>query len=75
MATIASKNTGHCIDNNNMKGVDFMATSNINIRVASKIKEEAEKLFNNLGLNMTTAHLGMAVSLLNSALMWKTIAI
>ena len=38
-----------------MKGVDFMATSNINIRVDSKVKEEAEELFNKLGLNMSAA--------------------
>lgn len=38
-----------------MKGVDFMATSNINIRVDSKVKEEAEKLFSKIGMNMSTA--------------------
>lgn len=32
-----------------------MATSNINIRVDSKVKEEAEQLFNKLGMNMSTA--------------------
>ena len=37
------------------KGDDYMATSNINIRVDSKVKEEAEKLFNELGLNMSAA--------------------
>jgi DNA-damage-inducible protein J len=38
-----------------VKGVDFMASSNINIRVDSKVKEEAEQLFNKLGMNMSTA--------------------
>jgi DNA-damage-inducible protein J len=32
-----------------------MATSNINIRVDSKVKEEAEELFNKIGMNMSTA--------------------
>ncbi len=32
-----------------------MATSNINIRVDSKVKEEAEKLFSKIGMNMSTA--------------------
>lgn len=32
-----------------------MATSNINVRVDSTLKEQAEKLFSELGLNMTTA--------------------
>ncbi|NLF46390.1 MAG: type II toxin-antitoxin system RelB/DinJ family antitoxin [Syntrophomonadaceae bacterium] len=32
-----------------------MASSNINIRVDSKVKEEAEQLFNKLGMNMSTA--------------------
>ena len=32
-----------------------MSTSNINIRVDSKVKEEAEELFNKIGINMTTA--------------------
>ena len=32
-----------------------MATTNLNIRVEKSIKEESEKLFLELGLNMTTA--------------------
>jgi DNA-damage-inducible protein J len=32
-----------------------MSTSNINIRVDSKVKEEAEVLFNKIGMNMSTA--------------------
>jgi DNA-damage-inducible protein J len=38
-----------------MKGDSFMTTSNINMRVDSKIKEQAEALFSKLGLNMSTA--------------------
>lgn len=36
-----------------MKGVDCMAT--ITIRVDDKTKQQAEELFNNLGLNLTSA--------------------
>lgn len=36
-----------------MKGVDCMAT--ITIRVDAKTKQQAEELFNNLGLNLTSA--------------------
>ncbi len=32
-----------------------MSTSNINIRVDSELKRDAEKLFNDLGLNMSSA--------------------
>ena len=32
-----------------------MATTNLNIRTDKEIKEEAEKIFSELGLNMTTA--------------------
>lgn len=32
-----------------------MTTSNINIRVDSKVKKEAEELFNKIGLNMSAA--------------------
>ncbi len=32
-----------------------MATTNLNIRTDKEIKEQAEKIFNELGLNMTTA--------------------
>ncbi len=32
-----------------------MATTNINVRVDSALKEEAEELFNDLGLNMSSA--------------------
>ena len=37
------------------KGVDFMTTSNINIRVDSRVKADAEELFNKIGMNMSTA--------------------
>lgn len=32
-----------------------MATTNINVRVDAELKKSAEALFNNLGLNMSTA--------------------
>ena len=32
-----------------------MATTNINVRVDSALKQEAEALFNDLGLNMSSA--------------------
>ena len=32
-----------------------MATTNINVRVDSELKKTAEELFNDLGLNMSTA--------------------
>ena len=32
-----------------------MATTNLNIRMDKDIKEQAEEIFNELGLNMTTA--------------------
>lgn len=32
-----------------------MATTNINVRVDSELKQSAENLFNDLGLNMTSA--------------------
>lgn len=32
-----------------------MATTNLNIRIDKEIKNSAEKIFNELGLNMTTA--------------------
>lgn len=32
-----------------------MATTNINVRVDSAVKEEAEALFNDLGLNLSSA--------------------
>ena len=39
-----------------MRGVDTMAnTSNINIRVDDEVKRKAEFIFNELGLNMSTA--------------------
>lgn len=33
----------------------YMATTNLNIRIDKEIKNSAEKIFNELGLNMTTA--------------------
>lgn len=35
--------------------VFYMATTNLNIRTEKDIKDQAEKIFNELGLNMTTA--------------------
>lgn len=32
-----------------------MASTNLNIRMDKEIKDQAEKIFNELGLNMTTA--------------------
>lgn len=32
-----------------------MATTNLNIRIDKSIKDQAEEIFNELGLNMTTA--------------------
>ena len=32
-----------------------METTNLNIRIDREIKDQAEKIFNELGLNMTTA--------------------
>ncbi|MDD6240567.1 MAG: type II toxin-antitoxin system RelB/DinJ family antitoxin [Eubacteriales bacterium] len=32
-----------------------MATTNLNIRTEKAVKDQAEKIFNELGLNMTTA--------------------
>lgn len=37
------------------KGVHFMATTNLNIRTDAEIKAAAEQLFNELGMNLTTA--------------------
>ena len=34
---------------------DFYATTNLNIRIDKAIKDQAEEIFNELGLNMTTA--------------------
>lgn len=33
----------------------YMATTNLNIRTEKTIKDQAEEIFNELGLNMTTA--------------------
>lgn len=38
-----------------IKGVDTMATTNITMRMDENLKSQAEELFNNLGMNMTTA--------------------
>jgi DNA-damage-inducible protein J len=38
-----------------MKGVTSMATTNINVRVDCDLKQSAEALFADLGLNMTSA--------------------
>lgn len=36
-------------------GVFHMSTTNLNIRTDKDVKEKAEKIFNELGLNMTSA--------------------
>ena len=38
-----------------MNGGVYMATTNLNIRIDKDIKDQAEEIFNELGLNMTTA--------------------
>ena len=38
-----------------VKGVGFMATTNINVRVDTELKQAAESLFKDLGLNMSSA--------------------
>ena len=35
--------------------VFYIATTNLNIRTDKEIKDQAEKIFNEVGLNMTTA--------------------
>lgn len=35
--------------------IEYMATTNINVRVDSALKQEAEALFNDLGLTMSSA--------------------
>jgi addiction module antitoxin, relB/dinJ family len=37
------------------KGVDFMATTNLNVRVDENLKKTVDTLLNELGLNMSTA--------------------
>ena len=38
-----------------MKEGEYMPTTNINIRVDTELKQSAEALFNDLGLNMSVA--------------------
>ena len=38
-----------------LNGGVYMATTNLNIRIDKDIKDQAEEIFNELGLNMTTA--------------------
>ncbi len=38
-----------------MEGVDFVATTNLNIRIDEDLKKRAEEIFTELGLNMSTA--------------------
>ena len=38
-----------------LEEVIYMATTNLNIRTDKDIKDQAEEIFNELGLNMTTA--------------------
>lgn len=37
------------------EGDDIMATANVNVRVDEDLKRNAEKLFDDLGMNMSTA--------------------
>ena len=37
------------------EGVDTMATTNITMRIEEELKKQAEELFSDLGLNMTSA--------------------
>ena len=56
----------HCIDKAQLfhyykgKGDEVMATTNVTIRMDSVLKQEAEALFSDLGLNMTTAFVAFA---------------
>ncbi len=38
-----------------MKKEEFVVTTNLNVRTEKVVKEKAEAIFNELGLNMTTA--------------------
>ena len=38
-----------------MKGVDFIATTSVTVRMDKNLKKQAETLFDEMGLNMTTA--------------------
>lgn len=38
-----------------VKGVDFMATTNISIRMDEEIKKQADAFFGELGMNISTA--------------------
>ena len=38
-----------------VKGVEIMSQTNVNIRMDKELKEQAETLFANLGMNMSTA--------------------
>jgi len=38
-----------------VKGVDFMATTSVTIRMDENLKKQVEILFEDMGLNMTTA--------------------
>ncbi len=40
---------------NENEGDDYMASTNVTIRMDTEIKKEAEELFNDLGLNLTSA--------------------
>jgi DNA-damage-inducible protein J len=41
--------------NTALKGADNMATTSVTIRMDVELKKQAERLFNDMGLNMTTA--------------------
>jgi DNA-damage-inducible protein J len=38
-----------------MNGVDFMATTSVTVRMDENLKKQAEALYDQMGLNMTTA--------------------
>lgn len=38
-----------------LKGDDIMSTTNINVRIDENLKKDADQLFSDLGLNMSTA--------------------
>jgi len=48
------------INSKNQEGVDVVATTNITIRMDEELKKQAEDLFSDLGLNLTTAFTAFA---------------
>lgn len=39
-----------------VKGADFMATTNVTIRMDTELKKQAEEILSELGMNMSTAY-------------------